>query len=124
MGEGRVSFFAVFDGHGGVNVATSASEELHKHVLAAGLVSSWSVSAQYHSITHKYCASQQCVEVADGRTHCRRGAVAQKAGNKLFQRDFRALMRCCWKGVSRTSGKMGPHAQRPGFLETPSLWQT
>ena len=39
MGEGRVSFLAVFDGHGGVNIAASASEELHNRVLAAGLVS-------------------------------------------------------------------------------------
>ncbi|EIE23484.1 protein serine/threonine phosphatase 2C [Coccomyxa subellipsoidea C-169] len=37
MGGNRVSFFAVFDGHGGVKVAAAASEELHKHVLAAGL---------------------------------------------------------------------------------------
>jgi integrin-linked kinase-associated serine/threonine phosphatase 2C len=34
----RVSFFAVFDGHGGRQCAEYAAEHLHTKVMAAGLV--------------------------------------------------------------------------------------
>lgn len=34
----RVSFYGVFDGHGGSNAALMAGEVLHKHVMTSGLV--------------------------------------------------------------------------------------
>ncbi len=35
----RVAHFGVFDGHGGVSCATHVSQQLHRHVLQAGLLS-------------------------------------------------------------------------------------
>ncbi|CAL8472177.1 g11719 [Coccomyxa elongata] len=52
--QSRISFFAVFDGHGGVNLATSASQELHRHARAAGLEKSSDAKSRRQAVAEGF----------------------------------------------------------------------
>lgn len=79
----RVSFFAVFDGHGGRSVAELASQQLHKQVIAAGLLptdgSQVDLKKAKSAITHGFKTTDELVLAQCTKGHWQDGACCVAA---------------------------------------------